>query len=302
MVILGLSMINKITMKKLLLFLLISSFNQIFSQIVTNKELIGIWEVNEVDIDSNIFKNTDIKKIDSIYAFFKNVKFAFSKNGLVEIKTSEKIPRPFNNEIFNKVLYFNSENNIISIGNRKKSSNILYIQSKKESDDLLFNFIGSRLNLLKTENSCKLKIDKNLIQSTKPLFYNKPLKYSEIKENDIIYEDIDTPVNTYNCSHLKENFEIKRCVSQTVTWFFNRKFNTEIASNIGLSGRFYNKIHFVIDKEGNIVNINIESKNPELSNEISKTINLLPRFIPAKQKGKNVNSQYSFPFIFQIQD
>ncbi|WP_298238789.1 energy transducer TonB [uncultured Algibacter sp.] len=289
-------------MKKLQIILLIVSFNQMFSQNITNKTLTGLWEVNEVDVDSKIFEAVDRDKINSISSFFQTINFAFSKNGLVEIKTEKTTPLPFNHDIFNKVLYYNTENNIISIGNKKKSSNILYIQANQENNFLLFNFIGARLKLKKNENSCKLKINKNSIQSVKTLLYNKPFTYVSIDENDIISDDINIPAKTYNCSHLKDKALLKRCVSQTITWFFSRKFNPEIASNIGLTGRLKNKIHFIIDKEGNVVNIKIESKNPELSDEISHTINLLPRFIPAKNNGKNVNSKYSFPFIFHVQD
>lgn len=289
-------------MKKLIIFLLLTSSFQTFSQNLSINSLIGIWEVFDVEIDSKIYVDSNVYKVDLAKSFFKTTKFMFSKNGLVKLQTSEKAPYPFNNEIFNKVFYFYTENNIISIGNRKKLSNILYIQASQENDFLYFNFAGALLKVKRIENSAKLKIDQNLIKSSINLLDEKPLLHENINDDEIITEDIDEFIKTFNCSHKTEKNLLKKCVSETIANFFNRKFNPEIASDLGLSGMLKNKIVFIINKEGNIVNIDAESINTELSNEIIRTVNLLPKFIPAKQNGINVNTKYSFPFIFQIQD
>jgi hypothetical protein len=288
-------------MKKLIIILLLTSPFQTFSQNLSNNSLIGIWEVFDVEIDSKIYVNSNVNNIDLAKAFFKTTKFMFSKNGLVKLQTSEKAPYPFNNEIFNKVFYFYIDSNIISVGSRKKLSNILYIQASQQNDFLYFNFAGALLKVKRIENSAKLKIDQDLIKSSTSLLEKKVLLHENIKDDEI-NENIDEFIKTYNCSHITEKSSLKKCVSETIANFFNRKFNPEIASDLGLSGMLKNKIVFIINKEGNIVNIDAESINTELSNEIIRTVNLLPKFIPAKQNGINVNIKYSFPFIFQIQD
>ncbi|TXG35747.1 hypothetical protein FUA22_14720 [Seonamhaeicola maritimus] len=299
-VILMLSMINSSTLvNRLLLFLMLTTFFICSGQDTTNKYLIGNWKVIESQIDIKAFDDSNISNFHLVESFFQNITFSFSKNGYVKIESEDKVAKPFINDLFNTVLYFNIEENVLSIGSWKKSSNILYIQVKQEDNTLLFNFSGGLLRIKKIDEPVKLKIDKNVLNSIRPLLNNKPLLFEEVKESE---ELVDNPISTYNCSHLIDKLLQKKCVTMTITKFFNRKFNTEIASDLGLSGRFMNKIRFTINKDGNIINIEAESKNPELSKEIIRTINRLPKFIPAEKNGEPINSKYSFPFIFQVQD
>ena len=288
-------------MKKLILVILLSTFSKLSSQNISNESIQGIWKVTDVELDKKTFISLDNEKLELVRSFMLNLKFAFSKKGFSKIITKENIPTYFSENIFNTVFYSNIENNTIRIGNRKKSPNILYIQSYKENHSLLFNVTGFLLKVEKIDGSIKLKINKNTIQGTNSLLRNKPFYNEEIKDNEII-DSVDESITTYNCKHLSQEEQVKKCVSQTIMYFFTRKFNADFIADYGLSGRFKNKIHFIITKEGNIANINVESTNPDLSNEIKRTVNLLPKFIPAKHKGNSINSKYSFPFIFQIQD
>lgn len=286
-------------MKNLFLLISLNVFFTCFGQNISSKFLVGKWEVKEVQLDIKAFDDSNIANFNKLEDFFSNVTFSFSKNGLVKISTNEEVLKPFNNNLFNTVFYYNVEENILNIGSWKKASNVLYIQVMKDKNSLFFNFSGGLFKVKKVDKNVKLKIDKNSSTYIKPFLDNKPLLYENIEENE---ETVDKPFSTYNCSHLVDNSIKKKCVSMTIINFFNRKFNVEIASSLGLSGRLMNKIHFTINKEGNVVNIKAESKNPKLSKEIIKTINRLPKFIPAEKNGKPINSKYSFPFIFQIQD
>lgn len=273
-----------------------------FSQEISNKSISGIWEVREVQLDSNVFDASNIHNFDKNASFFKGAKFMFSKNGLTRIESIENVFAPFNQAVINTTFYFYVENNTISVGRWKKASNILYLQVKQENECLLLNFSGGLLKLHKLENNCKLKMNKEALKTKTALIKQKPLIQYNIGDESILEQNIDQPIKTYNCSHIEDEKLLKQCVSHTIMWFFNRKFNTDIASEIGLSGRLENKISFIIDSNGNAVNIEVESINTQLSDEVKKTINLLPKFIPAKQKGIPINTKYSFPFIFQIQD
>ncbi|MFL1011548.1 energy transducer TonB [Flavisericum labens] len=290
-------------LKKTILAFILTAFHlATFSQEISKKSMLGVWEVTEVQLDSNVFNSSNINNFKKNESFFKKVKFLFSKNGLVKIESQEKAYAPFNQNVINTTFYFNANNNIISIGSWKKSSNILYIQAKKENDYYFFNFNGGLIKVKKTEGNCKLRINKGVLKTKTAFLKHKPLILSNINANRIITENITQPVQTFNCSHIIDKNLLKQCVSHTITWLFNRKFNTDIVSEIGLSGRFENSISFIIDKEGNVVNIEAESVNSQLSNEIKRTVNLLPKFIPAKKNGKPINTKYSFPFIFQIHD
>lgn len=284
----------------IILILLIFPF-KIFCQDISNKSIVGVWEVIDAEIDSKIFNNFDSEKINNAKSFFQTVNFTFGKNGLVEIQTKQEAPTPFNNDLFNYVFYFNIEHNVLNIGSRKKSSNILYIQVKEENGFLYFNLIGALLKLKKTENTIKLIMNNN-IKSPNSLIENKPFLQEKINDDELITDNIDQSISTFNCYYIIDKDLMKKCVSDTVMDFFMRKFNTDIAADLALTGLIKNKIDFIVNKEGNIINIELTTVNPELSNEIKRTLNQLPKFIPARHNGKNVHSKYSFPFIFRIQD
>ena len=59
---------------------------------------------------------------------------------------------------------------------------------------------------------------------------------------------------------------------------------------------------FIITKEGNIDNITISrSVSPELDAEAIRVIKGMPKWIPGKQRGKEVNVKYTLPVHFRLQ-
>ena len=91
-------------------------------------------------------------------------------------------------------------------------------------------------------------------------------------------------------------------MSEKISQFVNRKFNTELGSELGLSGvnRIY--VRFKIDQKGNIVDIGSRGPHPRLESEAERVIKLLPQRRPGKQRGKAVGVLYSLPIVFQVQD
>ncbi len=60
-------------------------------------------------------------------------------------------------------------------------------------------------------------------------------------------------------------------------------------------------VSFVIDKQGNVRDIKlIRSVSPSCDKEALRVIGLMPKWIPGRQRGKNVNVQYNFPFNFKL--
>lgn len=72
------------------------------------------------------------------------------------------------------------------------------------------------------------------------------------------------------------------------------------AANNNIQGRVY--AYFVIDKEGDVVNIKTRGpKNGEmLEYATKKIVEKLPKFIPGKQNGKVMNVKYAFPINFRL--
>ena len=91
-------------------------------------------------------------------------------------------------------------------------------------------------------------------------------------------------------------------MSDKIGKFVNRKFNTDLAGDLGLTGRQKIYVGFKIDKSGNIVSVRARAPHPKLAKEAERVVKLLPKMKPGKQRGKAVIVPYSLPIIFQVQD
>jgi len=104
------------------------------------------------------------------------------------------------------------------------------------------------------------------------------------------------------CENLSNNDQRKKCMSEKVQEFVNRKFNTDLGSQLGLSGVNRIIVQFKIDKNGNITDVRSRAPHPRLEQEAARVINALPKMQPGKQRGKPVGVMYSLPIVFQVQD
>lgn len=104
------------------------------------------------------------------------------------------------------------------------------------------------------------------------------------------------------CEGLDSNEERRKCMSDKITQFVNKNFNTNLGERLGLSGRNRVNVLFKIDEKGNIVEAQSRATHPKLEEEAERVINLLPKMQPGKQRGKAVPVSYSLPIIFQLQD
>jgi len=98
------------------------------------------------------------------------------------------------------------------------------------------------------------------------------------------------------------NAQKRDCMSEKITAFVQKKFNTDLAGDLGLSGRQRISVIFKIDKNGNVTGVRSRAPHPSLEKEAARVINLLPKMKPGKQRGKAVIVPYSLPIVFQVQD
>ena len=132
----------------------------------------------------------------------------------------------------------------------------------------------------------------------------------EIEDLDIeeVEEDIEVPfsvienVPIFPGCDKGNNAQRRKCMSQKITKFVQRKFNTDLAGDLGLSGRQRISVIFKIDKNGDVVGVRARAPHPRLVKEATRVVNLLPKMKPGKQRGKAVIVPYSLPIIFQVQD
>ena len=104
------------------------------------------------------------------------------------------------------------------------------------------------------------------------------------------------------CEKETNNDARRKCMSEKITEFIHRRFNTDLGSQLGLSGVNRVNVLFKIDKSGNITEVMARAPHPRLEQEAVRVINLMPKMQPGKQRGKSVGVQYSLPIIFQVQD
>ena len=73
----------------------------------------------------------------------------------------------------------------------------------------------------------------------------------------------------------------------------------EEAEEKGIEGRVL--IRFVVEKDGRLTNFEvIETPDPLLSDEALRVLKQMPKWIPAKNKDKDVRCRYSMPILFRL--
>tara|TARA_B100000809_G_scaffold38098_1_gene33340 strand:- start:32527 stop:33255 length:729 start_codon:yes stop_codon:yes gene_type:complete len=96
--------------------------------------------------------------------------------------------------------------------------------------------------------------------------------------------------------------EKKACFSKKIAKHINRKFNSGLASDLGLSaGKKRIFVMFKIDKTGSITEIQARAPHPRLQKEAERVVKTLPKMTPGKQRGRAVSVRYSLPISFLVE-
>jgi len=154
----------------------------------------------------------------------------------------------------------------------------------------------------------EVEVVETVIQSTESNQEQKIVKVETVKVAAKVEEEEEVPfavienVPVFPGCEKGDNNAKKACMSQKIQEFVNKKFNTELAGELGLSGRQRINVIFKIDKTGNVVGIRARAPHPGLEKEAERVIGLLPQMQPGKQRGKAVTVPYSLPIVFQVQD
>ena len=152
------------------------------------------------------------------------------------------------------------------------------------------------------------EVEETIIESTE----TNQEEIVEVEEVEVVEEEEeigdvpfavieDVPVFP-GCENQKNNQARKDCMSEKITDFVNRKFDTGLGSDLGLSGinRIY--VQFRIEKSGDVTVLGARAPHPRLQQEAERVVNMLPQMKPGKQRGKPVGVLYSLPITFRVQD
>lgn len=130
-------------------------------------------------------------------------------------------------------------------------------------------------------------------------------KIVEVSLDEDIMEDVpfaiieDVPVYP-GCKGSKA--ELKECLQEKISSHVNRKFNADLASELGLTpGVKKIFVMFKIDKTGNITDIQARAPHKRLEAEAIRVVSSLPKMIPGKQRGRAVGVKYSLPIAFKVE-
>ena len=134
----------------------------------------------------------------------------------------------------------------------------------------------------------------------------KPFLPSSLPDtNDPIDDDVFVPftliekVPVYpGCEKYTTNNDRKKCMSDKITKLIGNKFNIDIGSQYGLSGRQKITTQFTIDKFGNVTDIKIRGPHPALEKEANRVINKIPKMEPGLQRQVPVGVIYTLPIVF----
>jgi len=127
----------------------------------------------------------------------------------------------------------------------------------------------------------------------------------EVEEEEEVIEDVpfaiieDVPIFP-GCKGNKA--KLKQCFQDKIQKHISRRFNADLASDLGLSpGVKRIIVMFKIDRTGNIVDVMARAPHKRLQEEAIRVVKTLPKIVPGKQRGRPVGVKYSLPIAFRVE-
>ncbi len=124
-------------------------------------------------------------------------------------------------------------------------------------------------------------------------------------------DDVEKPFNMVNveivpiypgCEKKANNEDRIKCMSEKLTQLIQRKFNIDLAGQLGLTGIQRINLQFKINKSGEISDILTRAPHPELEKEAERLAKRIPTMMPGLQRHKPVSVLYNLPIVFKVQD
>lgn len=127
----------------------------------------------------------------------------------------------------------------------------------------------------------------------------------ELEEEEEIIQDVpfaiieDIPVFP-GCENGSKD-EKKACFSKKIRKHINKKFDTQLGNELGLTpGKKKIYVMFTIDENGEITEVQSRAPHPRLQSEAARVVKSLPKMTPGKQRGTPVRVKYAVPITFEV--
>lgn len=152
----------------------------------------------------------------------------------------------------------------------------------------------------------EVDVEETIIETTETDEKEKVVvkEIEDVVEDEVFEEDVsfavieDVPVYP-GCSGTKK--QKKDCLNKAIRKHVSRKFNGDLAGDLGLSGKQKIYVKFKITKTGGIQIVGARAPHKRLEKEARRVVNLLPKMTPGKQRGRPVNVTYMLPITFDVQ-
>lgn len=165
--------------------------------------------------------------------------------------------------------------------------------------------LGAKNPIIKQNDFPELENTKIII--SEPNETNKPIDPGSIIIKKVI-DDVPIPWNSLEkvpiypgCESAKTNDKRKKCMSEKIALLIQKKFNTDIGSNLGLTGVQKIDVQFKIDKTGTITDIKTRAPFSQLEDEALRVVEKIPVMKPGLQRGQPVSVLYNLPIVFKVQ-
>lgn len=133
-----------------------------------------------------------------------------------------------------------------------------------------------------------------------PILFQVAEDSAEQKENVPFSKVEEPPVWIETCGEIEDKEQQRKCTTQEVSKYVNKKFNMKVAEDSKLQGVQRIVASFKIDKQGNTSEVNVKAPNKALEEETKRVIYSMPKFKPGKNNGEVVEVSYTLPIQFYI--
>jgi len=126
----------------------------------------------------------------------------------------------------------------------------------------------------------------------------------EVVDDEVVVEDVpfavieEAPIFP-GCKGNKA--QRKKCLQEKIMQHVGKNFDTKLSQELGLTaGKKRVIVLFSIDRNGKVTKVRARGPHARLEKEAIRVVKLLPKMIPAKQRGMPVGVQYTLPITLQV--
>lgn len=126
-------------------------------------------------------------------------------------------------------------------------------------------------------------------------------KPTKIDSNEIFdMRDVEIVPIYPGCEKMMTNATRVKCMNDKLARLIQKKFNTDLVSELGLSGTQRINVQFKIDKQGHITDVLTRAPHPELEKEAMRLSTKIPTMRPGLQRHKPVSVLYNLPIVLKL--